>query len=416
VLAAIVAVIALPGVGRADLASQPPGTTLLLSTTLGRVGYIGVTITAAPGTSVQLSEQLAAGPTPISVIVVPASGVATLPRALSWRCGQRVRTLVAYTLPPAVPATAVTTVTTRSCSRRLVAVIGRRAQVGGPIRVRLRDRWGIGGLPLRICVTPPGGRRKCTGWHLRRGLRRRLVQIPAPRPGGWLISVGTRYGFTKHAIAWVSHPGGRIRLLAAGDSEMQILDGFLGQDLARYGVDVTSDARISTGLTNSFFFDWPNHARRQAPTLRPDVTVFFMGANDGFPVAGTDGRPVGCCSAAWSAGYGNLVAEMMRIYLRGNAGRVYWFLLPAPRPANFRAVFDAVNAGIQEAAERYPGRVSLINANAFFTPGNTYRDYMVYHGHGFVIHEPDGVHLSTASDAIDATIVTQRLLADHVIR
>jgi hypothetical protein len=308
------------------------------------------------------------------------------------------------------------TVETVPEAKRLVVDINRRARVGHTIAIRLLDRWGTGGLPLTICVTPPGGGPACTPWQLQPGQSEREIQLPAPRPGGWLTTVRTPFGFQDHAIVWVSHPGGRIRLLAAGDSEMQILDGFLGQDLARYGVSVTSDARISTGLTNSFLFNWPGHAARQVPRLRPDVTVFFMGANEGYPVAGNDGQPVNCCSAAWSAGYANLVARMMRIYLRGNAGRVYWFLLPAPRPANFKSVFDAVNAGIQEAAVRFPGRVSLINANAFFTPGNRYRNYMVYHGHGFVIHEPDGIHLSTASDAIDATIATRRLLADRVIR
>jgi hypothetical protein len=150
--------------------------------------------------------------------------------------------------------------------------------------------------------------------------------------------------------------------------------------------------------------------------VAPDVTVIFMGANDGFSVNGAHGQPVGCCSAAWSAGYASLVAEMMRIYLRDNAGRVYWFLLPTPRPQNFQRVFDAVNAGIREAAERFPGRVSLIDANAFFTPGNRYRDYMTYHGHGFTIHEADGIHLSTASDTVAGALLTQRLLADHIIR
>jgi hypothetical protein len=228
--------------------------------------------------------------------------------------------------------------------------------------------------------------------------------------------VGTRYGPAETAVIWAMHPGGRIRLLAAGDSEMQILDGFIGQHLSRYRVSVTSDARISTGLTNPSFFSWPHHALQQARSLRPDVTVLFMGANDGFSVTGDHGQPVGCCGAAWSAGYANLVAAMMSIYLEGNAGRVYWFLLPTPRPANFKSLFDAVNAGIRAAAERFPGRVSVIDANAFFTPGDRYRNYMSYRGHGFTIHESDGIHLSTASDAIDAAIVTQRLRADHLIR
>ncbi len=60
--------------------------------------------------------------------------------------------------------------------------------------------------------------------------------------------------------------------------------------------------------------------------------------------------------------------------------------------------------------------MSLIDANAFFTPGNRYRDYMTYHGHGFVIHEPDGVHLSTSADAVANQLVINQMRADHVIR
>lgn len=397
-------------------ASSPPGSPLTLGATLGPVGYVAATISGTAGTSVQLSEQLAGGANPISVVQLPASGTVAVPHALTWLCDRRVRSLVAATLPPAAPETATTTVTTPSCSKRLAAAVAPSARVAQAITIRLRDRWGLGGLPLQICITPPGGRPACRRWQLRAGQRRRVVRVSVPRPGGWRVSVQTRYGYKKSAVVWASHPGGRIRLLAAGDSEMQILDGFLGQDLARYRVDVTSDARISTGLTNPSFFNWPGHAAQQAGSLRPDVTVFFIGANDGFSVAGNHGQAVGCCSAAWSAGYANLVAEMMRIYLRGNSGRVYWFVLPTPRPANFQSLFNAVNAGIRAAAARFPGRVALIDANAFFTPGNRYRDYMVYRGHGFVIHESDGTHLSTASDAVDAGIVTHRLLADRVIR
>jgi len=301
-------------------------------------------------------------------------------------------------------------------NHRLKTTIAARARVGGSIVIRLHDRWNLGGIRLTICLTPPGGRRACTRWYLRAGRPRRVVRIGVARPGGWHVTALSPYGARKDQQVWVSHPGGRIRVLAAGDSEMQILDTFIAQDAARYGVSVTSDARISTGLTNSFFFDWPRHARAQAATLQPDATVFFIGANDGFSVPGPGGHQVGCCGAGWSMGYANRVAEMMRIYLRGESGRVYWFVLPTPRPANFQRLFNAVNAGIRIAARRFPGRVALIDANAFFTPGNRYRDFMVYHGRGFVIHEPDGIHLSTAADQIDASFVVTRMLEDRLIR
>jgi hypothetical protein len=197
---------------------------------------------------------------------------------------------------------------------------------------------------------------------------------------------------------------------------MQEVDDFLREDLSPHGINVTSDARISTGLSNSFFFDWPAHARTQAATLRPDVTVMFMGGNEGFPIPSPHGQRVGCCGRAWSAGYADLVAQTMGTYLRGQAGRVYWFVLPTPRQRQWQSVFDAVNAGIREAAARFRGRVGLIDANSFFTPGDRYRDSMTYRGHGLVIHYSDGIHLSTTANAIAASLVVKRLRADRVIR
>jgi hypothetical protein len=41
---------------------------------------------------------------------------------------------------------------------------------------------------------------------------------------------------------------------------------------------------------------------------------------------------------------------------------------------------------------------------------------MTYQGQGFVIHEPDGIHLSVASDHIAASMVVRQMLGDHVIR
>ena len=388
---------------------------LTIRASLARVGYVGVRITGPVGAQVQLSEQLAHGTRPLAVVGLPA-GAANVPMALTWRCDRRDRHLIASTMPPAASEQASTAATTPSCAQRLATTIQRRAPVGGELTIRLRDRWGIGGLALTICTTPPGGLRHCRPWFLHTGQRHRVIHVATPRPGGWRVRVETRYGQHAQALAWTSPAGGRIRLLAAGDSEMQLLDGLLGQDLRSRGVGVTSDARISTGLTNSFFFNWQSHALQQAASLRPDVTVMFIGANDGSSVHDPQGQVVGCCGGAWSAGYALLVERMMRTYLRGNAGRVYWFVLPTPRPSNFQSLFNGVNAGIRTAARSFPGRVGLIDSNAFFTPGNRYRDFMTYHGQGFVIHESDGIHLSTAADQIDASFVARALRSDRVIR
>jgi lysophospholipase L1-like esterase len=401
--------------GASPAAGPTSPSTLTIRVSAAHIGYVAADIRGPPGTRVQLGEVSGHATRPIEVIDL-GTGITRESRALTWRCDQRVRELEVRTLPPAVAQFASAAVKTPSCSRRLATNVNRAAAVGGTLTIGLRDRWGIGGLPLTICVSPPGGGVTCGHWGLQTGQRSRVIRIDTPRPGGWLVTVKTGYQKATQTLVWAAHPGGRIRLLAAGDSEMQLLDDFLGQDLQSHGVAVSSDARISTGLTNSFFFDWPSHAFQEAASLRPDVTVIFMGANDGFAVRGANGQLVSCCGPGWSAGYATLVERMMTAYLRGNAGRVYWFTLPTPRAGNFQSVFNGVNAGIRLAAKRFPGRVGLIDANAFFTPGNRYRDFMTYQGRGFVIHESDGVHLSVASDTVAATLVVHQMLADHIIR
>jgi lysophospholipase L1-like esterase len=376
-------------------------------------GYVSASVSGAAAEIVQLSEDRGAHVTAIRRIQLPSSGTVVIPHLLSWACRPRARTVRADAVPP-VDAPAIAGITTPSCAGRLSARIPAGGTVGAT-QIRLRDRWRIGDLPATVCVTPPGGARHCTAARLVTGHAQRTVRVALDRPGGWLISAGSGFGPARRRLVWAAPRGGAIRVLAAGDSEMQILDGFLAQQLGSRHVKVQNDARISTGLTNSSFFNWQNEARARAASFSPDVTVVFMGANDGFSVAGPGGAPVGCCGSAWSHGYANLAASMMRTLLRGNAGRVYWCLLPTPRPANFKSVFDGVNGGIRRAARRFSGRVALIDTNALFTPGNRYRDYMTYAGHGFVIHQPDGIHLSIAGDTLVALLVKRRLLADRVI-
>jgi lysophospholipase L1-like esterase len=394
---------------------RPSDAPISLRVSTRRTGYIAATIRGPAGAEVQLSEQLATRRTPLGgPVQLPASGQLTIPRAATWLCTRRSRSFVASTLPPAPAGTVTAAVKTPSCAHRLEVRISRRAHVGGSINVRLTDQWGTGGLPIRLCFAPPGAPASCRMASLASAQAGRELSLSTPRIGGWNVRIVTPYGQRFERRIWASHPGA-IRAQLDGDSEMQILDDFIGANLKPLGVRSASDARQSTGLTNSIFYNWQTAAHRQAATFRPDVSIVIIGANDGFSTSGPGGAHENCCGAAWSTGYAHLVAEMMRTLLRGDSGRVYWVLLPTPRPGNFKDLFDGVNRGIKAAAAQFPGRVGLIDASAFFTPGNRYRDFMTYHGSGFTIHESDGIHLGTAADHVLAGLILDRLRADHVI-
>jgi hypothetical protein len=205
-------------------------------------------------------------------------------------------------------------------------------------------------------------------------------------------------------------PAGKLRLLATGDSMIQYVDTALKGRLAKRGVKVRSDARVSTGLSKPFLLDWPRLAKHQAATVRPDVSVVFLGANDGFPFG-----KVHCCGDAWVDAYATRARRMMEAYSRQGRGLVYWLTLPAPRPAEWRPVYPAVNRALKRAAATFGGRVRIVDVAKVFTPGNRFRSTMVWHGTRRAVRQDDGIHLSSAGASIAEALIERALRQDGVI-
>jgi hypothetical protein len=207
----------------------------------------------------------------------------------------------------------------------------------------------------------------------------------------------------------VGRRAGALHLLATGDSEIQILDRMIADRLRGEGVRVTSDAHIGTGISKLFQLNWLQHAATSARTLHPDVTVVFLGANDGYPIG-----PAACCDEAWSRGFAARAERMMRSYVRGGAGRVFWFLLPRPRPAGYARVFRAVNRGLRLAAPRVPG-VQLVDVGPQVTPGGDFHQTVSYRGQSLNVRQPDGIHLSVAGDRIALDVLVAAMRADGAL-
>ena len=204
-----------------------------------------------------------------------------------------------------------------------------------------------------------------------------------------------------------------MRLLATGDSEIQGIDDLLAAGLP--GVRVTSEAHISTGISKPQMFDWVARARRQAQTIRPDITVVYIGANDGFGLPTPTGGYANCCGPDWVAAFAGRAESMMASYARGGGGRVYWFTLPAPSNQGAAPIFRAINRAYAIAAHRLPGEVRLIDLGAVFTPGGRYRASMFYAGREQTVREPDGYHLSEDGNRIATSIVTAAMRADGLL-
>jgi hypothetical protein len=294
-------------------------------------------------------------------------------------------------------------VRTPSCARRLqVGAVRRSVRPGATVSVTLVDSWGQGET-ARACLDAP-----------RRAPRCRTVRVPATPKGTTLrytlsaagtttIAVTGQGGRTVHRRVAVRPPA-HLRVLATGDSMIQIIDSYLKTRLP--GATVRSDARISTGISKPFMLDWVALAKRQAAAVRPDATVMFIGANDGFPIGSA-----ACCGSDWIDAYAKRAEAMMRAYGRDGQGRVYWLLLPPAGKPAFQRVFVAVNAALRQAAKAVGKGVVLIDDGAVVAPGGHFSMTL----NGKVVRQDDEVHLSTYGASIVANLIIGALRRDGLV-
>ena len=333
----------------------------------------------------------------------PSANPAVLQDATTWSCVRLERHFVAISYrPDGTRSTGSYGVRTRSCAQRFELRAPRRVASGSKIDVRVADRWAIGGIRPELCVTPPHAGRTCKRLGFARAVASARRSFRAKTRGEWLVELRVR-GHTLRRTVAVGGAPSRAQapppaVLATGDSMMQGIDSFLGDDLGD-AARVTSDVRPGTGISKGTV--WLGWASQQAKRLRPAVTVIAIGANDGLPMP-TVGE---CCSAAWITEYSARVRAMMRSYVRKGRGRVIWLTLPAPRPGLHDLPFAAVNRAIIDAASGMSG-VTVLRLDQLFTPTG-YRDVMRYRGRDVRVREPDGIHLNISGTAIAATAIAK---------
>jgi lysophospholipase L1-like esterase len=380
------------------------------------IGYLGMRVSGPAGATVTISETTGGTPAPLGQVAL-TTGRAELRRAVGWRCWPRHRTFHAEAQTATGEVlTADAARTTPRCRTRLrLHVRPSHPRAGRPLTILLADRWRIGGTTSRACAHGPAGRARCRTITLRDGRMRAAWRFRPGVPGDWRIQVRTPHAPVRRASAFVRPRNGRLSLLATGDSMIQIIDGFLDRRLQSAAIAVHSDARISTGITKPFLLDWPLHARVQARQRQPDVTVVFIGANDGYPLRSRSGRRVDCCGRGWVKAYARKASAMMSSYARHGAGTVYWATLPAPRDARFRRIYRRINAALRNAARRHPGEVHIVPLARRFTPGYRFRQTMRWHGRAVSVRQADGIHLNVTGASIAATMIVAAMRRDGVL-
>ena len=207
-----------------------------------------------------------------------------------------------------------------------------------------------------------------------------------------------RVATTKRRSVTADDP---LRLWIAGDSLAGSIGPSLGQLTADTGVvQPQYDSRVSSGLLNPNFVNWPKRATEQLSQLDPEVVVFVIGTND---------------ANVWSANLADeyrIRTEAMMRQLAADGREVIWVGAPVAKSASLEKGVLAVNLIAKTAAGRIHG-VTYFDSHATFADenGDYQQSFPDHAGKRQVMRAGDGVHFSVAG----ADLIGQDLfsLLDH---
>ena len=329
--------------------------------------------------------------------------------ATTWSCERPTRHFsAAAVLPDGTLALGSYSVRTASCANRFELDAPRSVKPGARARVRVVDRWGIGDVRPKLCIGPSRERPDCRTLDFPRAVTVASRRFRATVRGRWRVELRVERERVRAAVA-VGENGARYKppptVLATGDSTMQGIDSFLGDELGR-SMLVRSDVRPGSGISRGVY--WHFRAKSQIKKWRQRVTVMSIGAaSDGLPIPTALGVLRPCCGELWIQEYANRTRAIMKTYLRGGRARVVWLTPPEPRYAPRAAMTHAVNVAVERAAQGLAG-VKIIRIDLMFG-GSPYRDVIRYRGRDTRVREPDGVHLNVAGTAIAAKAVADAI-------
>jgi len=397
-----------PAPAVAVTACEPAPITNFLAADATKPGVIDLYFFGANGRRVHFFECVDGGLRKLGSARASANDPTLLKDATAWRCDRLTRRFVASaTLPDGSRATGSYSVRTGSCAKRFDIGVPRRAKRGAVVRVRIVDRWGIGGIRPQLCIAAPQAPRTCRSMPFAQAVAVATRRFRARTAGRWRIELRLREARSRATVAvgdGAAPAAPPPTLVATGDSTMQGVDSFLADELGD-SATVRSDIRPGTAISKPN--RWPEYARSQVARYRQSTTVISIGAGEGFPLRTAAGEDQPCCGEPWVVEYARRARAMMRTYLRGGRARVVWLTLPLPRGTTRLPITTAVNVATLRAAGGLAG-VHVLRIDLLLSPDG-FQEVIRYRGRNIPVRTPDGIHLNVAGTAIAARAIYDAL-------
>jgi lysophospholipase L1-like esterase len=201
---------------------------------------------------------------------------------------------------------------------------------------------------------------------------------------------------------------GHCRLLEIGDSLGDDLEYGIRHELQlTRGLKLIQRNKTSTGLSASWFYNWPAHLKSDLHDYHPNLVVIMFGANDEQALS-VDGvsQPFG--SPKWRSAYIARVRRIDRMVTKAGA-YAFWVGLPIVAPKSYSQGLRALNAIYRQVASSTPGVTFQPMWHLLATKGGNYRGGAVVNNVQSALRRSDGIHFTSTGELVIGTFIARQL-------
>jgi lysophospholipase L1-like esterase len=240
------------------------------------------------------------------------------------------------------------------------------------------------------------------------------VTVPALGNGcGFALEESTPSTSSTSASSSASteaRPVGHCTVLEIGDS----LGSDLGWGISRHlaatsGLNLVQMDKSSTGLANSWFYNWPVELSASLGQYHPQLLLVFLGGNDeqGMMI---DGSAVPFGEPTWEKAYLGYVREIVTEATNSGA-YVMWIGLPIMQQSSYSQGMTILNSLFEEGVTSEANATFVPTWALFSNPEGQFESQAAVNGVETTLRESDGIHLSFSGEDVLATYVIREMAA-----
>ena len=206
----------------------------------------------------------------------------------------------------------------------------------------------------------------------------------------------------------VASSAGKCTILVVGDSLGNNLAYGMQRQLEKTtGINLVIKSKASTGLSNSWFYNWPKEIKPFINASDPDLVIVMLGTNDHQNMK-INGQVSEFGSKKWNEKYEAEATKMISQSVDSGA-YVVWVGLPIMQSSYFASYMSVLNERSSAAVSENEAATFIPTWDYMADSRGKYREWAKVNGKNQKIRGSDGIHFTWVGQNVLATYVISEL-------